>query len=524
MAVTRSQKCVIFTFSWILLSHTFVCGVIDAQTECTKQEFGDTSFVCVCTASECDTVQEPQVSKGHYAVYTSSKTLDRLKQRVYKIDSKPNITNSVTFTVNRTVTYQTILGFGGAFTDAAGINILNVTKDVQDKILQSYFAKDGIEYTFGRIPMASCDFSTHPYSYDDVPGDLALQHFALAKEDLMYKVPLIQRAMNMSERTLSFFGSPWSAPYWMKDNQNETGQGALIGQPGGKYYKAWAMYFARFIEEYAKHGIKLWGVTAQNEPTDGAIYKFSFQSMYFNETSQRDFIKLDLGPTLKERGHSDVKVMILDDNRLMLPHWADVVLKDPDAAQYIAGVAVHWYLNSFVPANVLSMTHDKHPDYFLLATEACAGSFPGQKHVMLGNWERGESYSHDIITDLQHWVSGWVDWNMALNMQGGPNWVANYVDSPIIVDADKDVFYKQPMFYHLGHFSKFVTPGSVRIDIHANEDNKLEVIAFLTTQKEVVVVMLNRQDAAVPVNLYDPAIGYINAEVPARSIQTYIWM
>lgn len=36
--------------------------------------------------------------------------------------------------------------------------------------------------------MASCDFSTREYSYDDVEGDLALRHFRLAREDLQYKV------------------------------------------------------------------------------------------------------------------------------------------------------------------------------------------------------------------------------------------------------------------------------------------------------------------------------------------------
>nr|XP_006814202.1 PREDICTED: glucosylceramidase-like [Saccoglossus kowalevskii] len=415
-------------------------------------------------------------------------TGDRLTRRVYNIDIKPNISNTdITFTINSTHTYQQILGFGGAFTDAAGINILNLTKDVQDRLLESYYSPNGIEYTLGRIPMASCDFSTHPYSYDDVVGDFSLENFALTKEDLSFKIPIIQRALNMSQNILNIF-------------------------------------FFRFVEEYSKNGIQLWGLTAQNEPTDGAIEGFSFQAMYFNETSQRDFIKLDLGPTLKARGHKDVKLMILDDNRIMLPRWAETVLQDPDAAQYVSGIAVHWYLNSFIPANILSITHDKCPDYFILSTEACAGSFPLTKPVMLGNWERGESYSHDVITDLQNWVTGWVDWNIALNMQGGPNWVENFVDSPVIVDAENDVFYKQPMYYHLGHFSKFVEPGSMRVDVKSDKTNDLLIVAFITNKKRITVVILNSENKAVKIHLYDIKSGYINAEVPARSIQTYTWM
>ncbi|KAJ8029420.1 Glucosylceramidase [Holothuria leucospilota] len=160
----------------------------------------------------------------------------------------------------------------------------------------------------------------------------------------------------------------------------------------------------------------------------------------------------------------------------------------------------------------------------MLNTEACAGVFNFEEHgVVLGNWERGELYSTDILEDLNNWVGGWVDWNLALDLQGGPNWVGNYVDSPIIVDAEKDVFYKQPMFYHLGHFSKFVIPDSVRVEMTSDPQNRLEYIAFQRPDGKMVAIFLNKTEHTIPIQIFDVHVGFLSMKVPARGIQTYIW-
>ena len=109
---------------------------------------------------------------------------------------------------------------------------------------------------------------------------------------------------------------------------------------------------------------------------------------------------------------------------------------------------------------------------------------------MLGDWDRGEKYIHNIIEDLNHWVVGWTDWNLALDLQGGPNWAKNYVDAPIIVDPSQGIFYKQPMYYALGHISRFLVSGSVRIGF--TKDNKLEAVAFKRPDNYIAVILLNR--------------------------------
>src|SRR5699024_6691350 len=124
-----------------------------------------------------------------------------------------------------------------------------------------------------------------------------------------------------------------------------------------------------------------------------------------------------LGPMLNASGYGKdhLKLMVIDDQRPFLGKWCDVILADKRAAQYVSGIAFHWYLNMLTSPDVLDEVRKKHPDYFLLSTEACEGSspwVPNSKKVSLGDWQRAENYAYDIITDLQHHAGGWIDWNV----------------------------------------------------------------------------------------------------------------
>ncbi|KAF0293665.1 Glucosylceramidase [Amphibalanus amphitrite] len=342
----------------------------------------------------------------------------------------------------------------------------------------------------------------------------------LTHEDTEYKLPYLRRALAVSDTEVRVFASPWSAPAWMKSNGALNGMGHLLPE----YYQTWANYFIRFLEEYDKEGISMWGVTAQNEPIDGDIPEFAFNCMGWTAESQTEWIKTNLGPTLRASRFNATKVMILDDQRFLLPAWADVVLADPEAAAYVDGVAVHWYGDPFFPADALTATHNHHPDKFLLNTEACEGSYPWEiQKVALGSWHRAENYAADIIRDLNHWVTGWIDWNIALDMNGGPNWVSNFVDSPIIVDDELQRFYKQPMFYAMGHFARFVPPGSTVLDAGVEQGDLLSVVAE-TPDGFTVTTLLNTGDIELEVSLTDPERGHLNLTLPARSLTTAKWM
>jgi len=126
---------------------------------------------------------------------------------------------------------------------------------------------------------------------------------------------------------------------------------------------------------------------------------------------------------------------------------------------------------------------------------------------------------------LVHHTTGWTDWNLVLDTQGGPNWVKNFVDAPIIVDPSKNEYYRQPSYYALGHFSKFLAPGSVRIEstVRSSVNNHVLVGAFRTPDNATVVIAVNTEDIEVDFVVEDAAFGKLNTKIAERSIQSYIY-
>lgn len=499
-------------------------NVTTENPKCAAKNFGHGSVVCVCNSTFCDSSKLGDLPPvGQYSSYLSNMAGGRLEpgQGAFGLNSTGS---GLRLTINRFQKYQRIRGFGGAMTDAAAINIMSLSPGAQDQLLRQYFSLEGIGYTVVRVPMASCDFSTRLYTYADTPEDYNLEHFTLAPEDTQHKIPLLQRAQSMSPVPLSLLASAWSAPAWMKTNGALIGKGSLKGKPGGKEHKTWAQYYIRFFEEYAKYNVTFWALTTGNEPSAGKMTNYSFQALGFTPEEQRDWVALDLGPALHASSFPSTHVLILDDNRLLLPHWAKVVLSDVHAARYIHGVAVHWYLDHFVPAEIsLGTTHHIYPEYYLFGTEACAGWSPLDRGVKLGSWDRAEQYAHDILEDLNHYVVGWTDWNLALDQNGGPNWVKNFVDSPIIVDAQNDIFYKQPTFYAMAHFSTFLWKESQRVGVSANQKTELEYTAFIRPDGVVVLIILNRSSVEAQFEVWDPEVGYLTSTAPAHSLLTFAW-
>ncbi|XP_075440605.1 lysosomal acid glucosylceramidase isoform X1 [Ascaphus truei] len=499
--------------------------VVSAGRPCVPVNFGHSSVVCLCNATYCDSLDSVVLpALGNFSRFESSRLGKRLEGTSGPMEKEKPSPSDLVLTLNDGKKYQNIKGFGGAVTDAATLNIMSLSAGSQENLLNSYFSEEGIGYNILRVPMASCDFSLRVYTYADTPEDFKLETFSLQLEDTKLKIPVIQKAKALSKRPISLFASPWTSPTWLKTNGAVTGKGTLKGKPGDQYHKTWANYFIRFLDEYEKYNLTFWAVTVENEPTAGMLTDYPFQSLGFTPEHMRDFIASDLGPAFANSSHKEVKVMILDDSRLLLPYWAKVILSDLSAARYIHGIAVHWYMDAIIPADVtLGRTHQLFPEYFLFASEACTGFLPWEKGVRLGCWDRGNQYSHRIIEDLHYSVTGWTDWNLALDVGGGPTWVDNNVDSPIIVDTSKDLFYKQPMFYHMAHFSKFIPEGSQRVGLDASHENQLESVAFLCPDGSAVVVILNRDSVDVTFVLSDPRVGEIVTVSPANSIQTYIW-
>ena len=192
---------------------------------------------------------------------------------------------------------------------------------------------------------------------------------------------------------------------------------------------------------------------------------------------------------------------------------ARTVLSDPDAAKYVWGTGFHWYCGDHF--DNVQKVHDEFPDKQLIFTEGCQEGGP---HI--GSWDLGERYATSIINDLNRWTVAWIDWNLILNEQGGPNHVGNYCSAPIIVDTrSKDLLY-QSSYYYIGHFSRFILPGD-RIINSKNTNDKIDVLSSINDQNIVNTVIQNKNESRVEVN-YNR--GNVNSvfSIPERSIVTVV--
>ncbi|OAD60320.1 Glucosylceramidase, partial [Eufriesea mexicana] len=502
----------------LLVTLIYITREGDAN-ECAPRSFGENRIVCVCNATYCDDTpdNDPKVlANGTVYWYVSSEEGLRMQMSSAHIGSCSD-SNSVVLNINTAEKYQTILGYGAAFTDSAGIHISSLSQPVQEQLLRSYFDWTGSRYSLARIPIGGTDFSTRPYTYDDGNADPTLQNFRLAQEDYKYKIPYVKKAVKLNPN-VKIFSAVWSPPAWMKTNDRINGSGFLKTE----YYQVYADYIVKFLEEYKKNDLDVWAVSTGNEPMDAFAPGNRLNCLGWIPETQREWIANNLGPTLENSNHNKTLILYLDDQRLFIPWEVNKVFMNKKAKDYVSGIAVHWYTDFIVPPTQLDKTHDLHPEKFILMTEACTGSeFFEERKVILGLWERGVIYILSIIQYMNHWGVGWVDWNIVLDQSGGPNWIKNYVDAAIIVNAEKDEFYKQPMYYAIKHFSRFVARGSVRVSI--SEALNIEATAFVTPADEVVVVAYNKNPLATDVVLNDPNKGPICLELPAHSMNTVIY-
>ncbi|CAG2118651.1 unnamed protein product, partial [Medioppia subpectinata] len=267
--------------------------MVGARRECIPRAIAGADTVCVCNATYCDDIPAPpKPVAGRATVYESNKSGQRFRESTLTFTAhKVDKANSVDITVDPSVTYQTLYGFGAAFTDVSGQMFRSVNESLANALIDSCFGANGMEYSMARVPIAGTDYSSRPYSYDDVDGDLQLKHFALQKEDLELKIPYIKRAQSVSPNGFRLFGSPWAPPAWMKDNHKFNESGALRGPIGGQYYDTFANYFVKFLDAYKSAGIEFWGLTVENEPIQGMMNKkHPFNCLNISPSAEADFV------------------------------------------------------------------------------------------------------------------------------------------------------------------------------------------------------------------------------------------
>ena len=435
-------------------------------------------------------------SKDDSSKRISLSPIEELSKDTAKIKSK--------ITIEPKNQRQEILGFGGSFTEASSSIYKELDEEKKEEIIESYFGENGNKYSMARTHINSCDFSLGNYAHVEDENDLELKTFSLERNKISL-IPMINDALKKRKNKIRIMASPWSPPAWMKT----TGEMNFGGKLKSEYRDTWADYYCKFIENCEKENVPIWGLSIQNEPEA----KQTWDSCLYTAEEERDFIKNHLGPSLKKHNLLDRKVIIWDHNRDVMVERARTVLSDPDAAKYVWGTGFHWYCGDHF--DNVQKVHDEFPDKQLIFTEGCQEGGP---HI--GSWELGERYATSIINDLNRWTVAWIDWNLILNEQGGPNHVGNYCSAPIIVDTrSKDLLY-QSSYYYIGHFSRFILPGDKIIN-SKNTNDKIDVLSSINDQNIVNTVIQNKNESRVKVN-YNR--GNVNSvfSIPERSIVTVV--
>lgn len=488
-------------------------------------------YILLLSILSCKTKYNSMKIKNlNVEVYETSASGNKLtKLENYKAE---NVTDTIKVLPNKT--FQTITGIGGSFTESSAHLLNRLSEKNRTKVLEAYFGKDGANYSLTRTHIASCDFSLNNYTYAPTE-DTELKDFSV-KEDEADLIPMIKDAMKISEDGFKIIASPWTAPPWMKDNNKFVG-GHLLPE----HYSTFATYFNKYLEAYKAEGINIWGLTPVNEPHGNGN---NWESMHFSPEEETNFVQHHLGPKLENSGYGDVKILGYDQNRDGLPEWVDAMFHNEATSKYFAGTAIHWYESTYdVFAKELQYAHNKAPNKYLIETEGCIDSevpkwqddnwYWSKEATDWGyDWREAEKkflhpkyapvhrYARDIIGCLNNWVDGWVDWNMVLDRQGGPNWFKNWCHAPVIVDPDADEVYLTPLYYTMAHFSKYIRPGAKVIGLD-NTNKDIQATAVINPDKSIAVIAFNETTEAKSFNLVlnDKSI---TIKLDAQALQTII--
>ncbi len=409
-------------------------------------------------------------------------------------------------------TFQTMIGIGGALTDAAAETFAKLPAERQVQLMDAYYSTDhGIGYTLARTNINSCDFSSASYTYV-TEGDKTLSSFTIAP-DLRYKIPLIKRAMAASGNRMKLFASPWSPPAYMKDNNDMLHGGHLRAE----YREAWALYYTKFIESYRQAGVPVWAITIQNEP----MATQTWESCIYQPEDERDFLRDYLGPVMARRGLKDVNIIVWDHNRDLIVQRAQTIFDDPKAAPYAWGIGFHWYEDWSGGTQMydnVDLVHRLYPAKHLIFTEGTPANFDSTAY---GRWSLGEAYGRSMIHDFNTGAEGWTDWNILLDEKGGPNHVGNYCFAPIHADTRTGQLIYTNSYYYIGHFSKFIRPGARRVAV-APSRSMLLATGFVNPDGSVAIVVMNQTAKA---SEYHIRVGTAELTVQSRphSIQTVVF-
>ena len=473
--------------------------------------------------------------------------------------------------------WQVFEGIGVSLTESSAFVLACLPKEQREAVLKEFFSEEGANFPLVRTHIGACDFSVEgKYSLAEVPGDTLLTSFSLQRDkegfspsvypqvlDSMYDLYHLMRDVaaikaSQADSTYKILASAWTAPAWMKDNNAYYERGNGVAR-GGKllpqYYATYANYIVKFIQAYQQEGINIWAVTPVNEPmgNDGG-----WESMDVSPQDEAKFIGHYLAPAIKQAGLS-TKIFGFDQNTFEMGPYVSAIYGDSLARAATAGMAVHWYgstVSSF--PDVLDSVYANHLDKLIIHTEGCVDNLgcPAWDAVTdpegftEENWFANdafwwnkeatdwaystpfwpelhpkysvvERYVTYLLEGIEHRMHGFIDWNMVLDKQGGPNHVSNFCGAPLMVDTDSKQLYYTPYYYALKQISNTLRPGDTIYTVSGKENTPLYGIASVNPQGKLAVQLYNQSDQPYTTSL---TIGkwQTSITIPAKALLTLV--
>ena len=465
-----------------------------------------TYFMVSCSSNSAvdkinHTTDDSNISYSNVDLYLTNADKSELFQ--FHKNSIPNYVSNINFSINVNPddTYQEIDGFGFSLTGGSALHLNNMSSTERSKILSDLFSENGIGVSYLRVSIGASDLDDEVFSYNDLqPGqtDVNLNQFSIQK-DKENLIPILKEILAINP-DIKVMGSPWSAPVWMKDNNNSIG-----GSLKPEYYESYANYFVKYIQTYQLEGISIDAITIQNEP----LHDGNNPSMYMEAADQAEFIKNHLGPNF-EANSIKTKIIVWDHNADR-PSYPISIYNDAEANKYIDGAAFHLYNGDI---NNLSSVHNTFPDKNLYFTEQWVGANSNFADNL--RWHTREL----IVGATRNWCKTVLEWNLASNSKLEPHTPGGCTECLGALTIDGNNVTKNDAYYIIAHASKLVRPGSFRIS--SNYTNDLPNVAFKTPKNEIIVIVLNNTsvDKSFNINVLDQPI---TTSLKARAVATYVW-
>ncbi len=396
--------------------------------------------------------------------------------------------------------FQRILGFGGAFTDAACYTFNRLSPAAREQLFHELFHPSEMGLSTGRICVGSSDYSTKLYSYDDGEADPDLTRFSI-EHDREYILPMLRQA-RQANPDLFLFSTPWSPPGWMKFNNSMLG-----GCMRNHYFPVYANYYLKFLQAYAAEGVPLQALTSQNEldtDQDGRMPACIWPQEY-----EIQFVRDHLGPLLESSG-VPIKIWLLDHNYNL---WGRVVdsLEDEKLRKYANAVAWHGYYGT---PDMMSKAHDFYPDAEMHWTEGGPDyTDPGY----LTDWCKWGGTFSDV---LKNWCSSITAWNLALDEHGRPNIGPFPCGGVVTINSQNNEITRSGQYWAFAHYSRVIRRGARRFDSESTAAG-LQHLALENPDGQQVLVVTNTG----PARTMELRLANMAASVPLKSnsLTTLAW-